>query len=159
MLQRSLKQDQNNIIQKISITRWDKIVISYNATALTGDSQPYCSTTDCWKLYSYKIWFHCDKAFYPPSCNSFWLQIVSIHYFSQQYYYTAFCRLTVYNKPQLIMEYRNSVEAKQGTERSELVLPKSFHDDTMRYSIPIQAEDDGRNSILVASVVHLNNTR
>ena len=56
------------------------------------------------------------------------------------------------------MEYSRSVEAKQGTERSELVLPK-FHDDTIRYSTPIQAEDDGRNSMLVASVVYLNNTR
>ena len=57
------------------------------------------------------------------------------------------------------MEYSKSVEAKQGTERSVLVLPKSVHDDTMRYSIPIQAEEDVRNSMLVASVVHLNNTR
>ena len=77
----------------------------------------------------------------------------------QQYYYAVIYRLTVYSKPQLIMEYSKSVEAKQGTERSELVLPKSVHEDTMRYSIPIQAEDDGRNSMLVASVVHLNNTR
>ena len=74
-------------------------------------------------------------------------------------YYAAIYRLTVYSKPQLIMENRKSVEAKQGTDRSELVIPKSVHDDTMRYSIPIQAEDDGRNSMLVASVVHLNNTR
>ena len=58
------------------------------------------------------------------------------------------------------MEYSRSVEAKQGTERSKLVLPKSVHEDTMRYSIPIQAEDDARNSMLVASVVYpLNNTR
>ena len=57
------------------------------------------------------------------------------------------------------MEYSKSVESKQGTDRSELVLPKSVHEDTMRYSTPIQAEDDGRNSMLVASVVHLNNTR
>ena len=57
------------------------------------------------------------------------------------------------------MEYSKSVEAKQGTERSELVLPKSVQEDTMRYSTPIQAEDDGRNSMLVASVVYLNNTR
>ena len=69
-------------------------------------------------------------------------------------------RLTVYySKPQSTMEYSNSVEAKQGTERSVLVLSKSVHDDTMRYSIPIQAEDDGRNSMLVASVVYSNNTR
>ena len=58
-----------------------------------------------------------------------------------------------------MMEYSKSVEAKQGTERGELVLPKSIHEDPMRYSIPIQAEDDGRNSMLVASVVYLNNTR
>ena len=70
-----------------------------------------------------------------------------------------FYRLTVYSKPQLTMEYSNSVEAKQGTERSELVLLKSVHEDTTRCSIPIQAEDDGRNSMLVASVVHFNNTR
>ena len=60
------------------------------------------------------------------------------------------------------MEYRKSVEAKQGTERSELVVPKSVHEDTMtRYSIPIQAlaEEDVGNSMLVASVVYLNNTR
>ena len=57
------------------------------------------------------------------------------------------------------MEYSKSVEAKQGTERSVLVLPKSVHKDTTRYSIPIQAEDDGRTSMLVGSVVHLNNTR
>ena len=57
------------------------------------------------------------------------------------------------------MEYSKSVEVKQGTETSVLVLPKSVHEDTMRYSIPIQAEDDVRNSMLVASVVYLNNTR
>ena len=57
------------------------------------------------------------------------------------------------------MEYSKSVEAKQGTERSELVLPKSVHEGTMRYSIPIQAKEDGRNSMLVSSVVYLNNTR
>ena len=57
------------------------------------------------------------------------------------------------------MEYSKSVEAKQGTERSMLVLPKSIHEDTMRYSIPIQAKEDGRNSKMVASVVHPNNTR
>ena len=57
------------------------------------------------------------------------------------------------------MEYSKSVEAKQGTERSELVLPKSAHKETMRYSTPIKAEDDGINSMLVASVVHLYNTR
>ena len=56
------------------------------------------------------------------------------------------------------MEYSKSVEAKQGTERSELVLPKSVYEDTVRYSIPIQAEEDVRNSMLVASVVHLSNT-
>ena len=67
--------------------------------------------------------------------------------------------MTVYSKPQLIMEYNKSVEAKQGTERSVLVLPKSVHEDTMRYSIPIQAEEDVINSMLVASVVQLNNTR
>ena len=67
--------------------------------------------------------------------------------------------MIVYSKPQLIMEYRKSIEAKQGTERSVLVLPTSVHDDTMRYSIPIQAEDDVINSMLVASVVYLNNTR
>ena len=65
-------------------------------------------------------------------------------------------RLTVYSKPQLIMKYSKSVEAKQGTERSVIVLPKSVYE---RYSIPIQAEDDGRNSMLVASVVYHNNTR
>ena len=84
---------------------------------------------------------------------------VYIYYFSQQYYYAVIYRLTVYNKPQHIMEYNKSVEAKQGTERSVLVLPKSVHEDTMSYSIPIQAEDDGRNSMLVASAVYLNNTR
>ena len=47
------------------------------------------------------------------------------------------------------MEYSGSVEAKQGTERSVLVLPKSVHDDTMRYSTPIQAEDNARNSTMV----------
>ena len=58
------------------------------------------------------------------------------------------------------MEYSKSVEAKQGTERSELVLPKSAHKETMRYSTPILAENDGRNSMmLVASVVYRNNTR
>ena len=57
------------------------------------------------------------------------------------------------------MEYSKSVEAKQGTERSVLVLPKSVYEDTMRYSIPIQAEEDVKNSMLVTSVVHLNNTR
>ena len=57
------------------------------------------------------------------------------------------------------MKYSKSVEAKQGTERSELVLSKSVNEDTMRYSIPIQAKDDGRKSMLVASVVYLNNTR
>ena len=57
------------------------------------------------------------------------------------------------------MEYSKSVEAKQGTDRSVLVLPKSVHEDTMRYSIPIQVEDDVKNSMLVASVVYLNNTR
>ena len=57
------------------------------------------------------------------------------------------------------MEYSKSVEAKQGTERSVLVLPKSVHEDTMRYSILIQADEDVRKSMLVASVVHLNNTR
>ena len=67
--------------------------------------------------------------------------------------------MIVYSKPQLIMEYNKSVEAKQGTERSVLVLPKSVHEDTMRYSIPIQAEEDVINSMLVASVVQLNNTR
>ena len=93
------------------------------------------------------------------SCNSFWLQIVYIHYFSQQYYYGAILQADSLQKFQLTMEYSNSVEAKQGTERSELVLPKSVHEDTMRYSIPIQAEEDVRNSMLVASVVYLNNTR
>ena len=63
--------------------------------------------------------------------------------------------MTVYSKPQPIMEYSKSVEAKQGTERSELVLPKSVNEDTMRYSIPIQAEDDGRKSMLVASAVNI----
>ena len=69
------------------------------------------------------------------------------------------CYYLQVDSPQPIMEYSKSVEAKQGTERSELVLPKSVHEDTMRYSIPIQAEDDGRNSMLVASAVYLNNTR
>ena len=66
----------------------------------------------------------------------------------------SICRLTVYSKPQPTMEYSKSVEAQQGTERSVLVLPKSVNEDTMRYSIPIQAEGDGRNSMLVASVAH-----
>ena len=57
------------------------------------------------------------------------------------------------------MENSKSVEAQQGTDRSVLVLPKSVHKETMRYSTPIEAEDDGRNSMLVASVVNLNNTR
>ena len=57
------------------------------------------------------------------------------------------------------MEYSKSVEAKQGTDRSVLVLPKSVHEDTMGYSIPIQVEDDVKNSMLVASVVYLNITR
>ena len=57
------------------------------------------------------------------------------------------------------MEYSKSVEVKQGTETSVLVLPKSVHEDTMRYSIPIQAKDDVRNSMLIASVVYLNITR
>ena len=64
--------------------------------------------------------------------------------------------MIVYNKPQLIMEYSKCVEAKQGTERGVLVLPKSVHEE---YSIPIQAEDDVRNSMLVASEVYLNITR
>ena len=64
--------------------------------------------------------------------------------------------MTVYSKPQPTMEYSKSVVAKQSTAKSVLVLPKdihstSIHEDTMRYSIPIQAEDDGRNSMLVAS--------
>ena len=56
------------------------------------------------------------------------------------------------------MEYSKSVEAKQGTK---LVLSKSIHEDTMKYSIhvPIQAEEDVINSMLVASVKPLNITR
>ena len=80
---------------------------------------------------------------------------------SNNTYYADTYRLTVYcSKPQLIMEYSKSIEAKQGTDRGVLVLlNKSIHEDPMRYSIPIQAEDDGRNSMLVASAVYLNNTR
>ena len=54
------------------------------------------------------------------------------------------------------MEYSKSVEAKQGTERSVLVLLKSVHEYT---STPIQAEEDVINSMLVASVKPLNITR
>ena len=86
------------------------------------------------------------------------------YYFKHQYYYAAIYRLTVYFKPQPTMEYSKSVVAKQGTTKSVLVLPKdihstSIHEDTLRYSTPIQAEEDVRNSMMVASVVHLNNTR